>query len=103
MILGPSGQNIYPEESEAVLNNHPLVADSLVVNRDNRITALIYPDPEAVRARKITEEELPAVMDKIRREANKELAAFMQVQKIEIMKEDFQRTPKKNIKRFKYQ
>jgi long-chain acyl-CoA synthetase len=103
MILGPSGQNIYPEEIEAVLNNHPLVADALVVNRDNRITALIYPDAEAVKAQKISDEELPEVMDKVRREANKELAAFMQVQKVEIMKEDFQRTPKRNIKRFKYQ
>ena len=103
MILGPSGQNIYPEEIEAVLNNHPLVADALVVNRDNRITALIYPDAEAMKAQKISDEELPEVMDKVRREANKELAAFMQVQKVEIMKEDFQRTPKRNIKRFKYQ
>jgi long-chain acyl-CoA synthetase len=103
MILGPSGQNIYPEEIEAVFNNHPLVADSLVVNRDNRIVALIYPDQEVVRMQKISSEELPQEMDKVRREANKELAAFMQVQKVEIMEEDFQRTPKKNIKRFKYQ
>jgi long-chain acyl-CoA synthetase len=103
MILGPSGQNIYPEEIEAIFNNHPLVAEALVVNRDNRITALIFPDAEAVKAHKISEEKLPEAMENVRREANKELAAFMQVQKVEIMKEDFQRTPKRNVKRFKYQ
>jgi long-chain acyl-CoA synthetase len=103
MILGPSGQNIYPEEIEAVLNNSPLVADSLVVNRDNRIVALVYPDQEVIRARRLAGEELAKAMDRIRREANKELAAYMQVHRIEIMEEDFQRTPKKNIKRFKYQ
>ncbi len=103
MILGPSGQNIYPEEIEAVINNHPLVADSLAVNRDTRIVALILPDADVVKARKISEEELPQVMDDVRREVNKELASFMQIHKVEIMKEDFQRTPKKNIKRFKYQ
>ncbi len=103
MILGPSGQNIYPEEIEAVLNNQPLVADSLVVNRENRIVALVYPDQDEVRARKISEEELPKVMDDLRRQVNGELSAYMQIHRIEIMKEDFQRTPKKNIKRFKYQ
>ena len=103
MILGPSGQNIYPEEIEAILNNSPLVADSLVVNRDNRIVALVYPDQEVMRARRLAGEELAKAMDRIRREANKELAAYMQVHRIEIMEEDFQRTPKKNIKRFKYQ
>ncbi len=103
MILGPSGQNIYPEEIEAILNNSPLVADSLVVNRDNRIVALVYPDQEVIRARRLAGEELAKAMDRIRREANKELAAYMQVHRIEIMEEDFQRTPKKNIKRFKYQ
>lgn len=103
MILGPSGQNIYPEEIEAILNNSPLVADSLVVNRDNRIVALVYPDQEVIRARHLAGEELAKAMDRIRREANKELAAYMQVHRIEIMEEDFQRTPKRNIKRFKYQ
>ena len=103
MILGPSGQNIYPEEIEAILNNSPLVPDSLVVNRDNRIVALVYPDQEVMRARRLAGEELAKAMDRIRREANNELAAYMQVHRIEIMEVDFQRTPKKNIKRFKYQ
>ncbi len=103
MILGPSGQNIYPEEIEAVLNNQPLVADSLAVSREGRIVALVYPDQEEMKRLNLTDEELPAVMDRLRREVNRELASYMQIYRIEIMKEDFQRTPKKNIKRFKYQ
>ena len=102
MILGPSGQNIYPEEIEAVFNNHPLVVESLVVSRDHKIVALVYPDYDQLKKLGIKEEELNDVMEDIRKETNEKLAAFMQTHKIEVMKEDFQRTPKRNIKRFKY-
>ncbi len=103
MILGPSGQNIYPEDIETVMNNHPLVGDSLVVNREHLIVALVYPDPDQMKKESITEDKLPEIMDDIRKTVNRELASFMQIHKIEVRKEDFQRTPKRNIKRVKYQ
>ncbi len=103
MILGPSGQNIYPEEIEAVLNNHPLITEALVVGREQKIVALIYPDYEKLKTQGITtEEEIEKTMDGVRREANRELAAFMQIHSVEVMKEDFRRTPKRNIKRVLY-
>ncbi|MCD6202720.1 MAG: AMP-binding protein [Bacteroidales bacterium] len=103
MILGPSGQNIYPEEIEAVLNNNPLVSEALVVGRDHKVVALIYPDFEQLKKQGITtDEEVLRALDGVRKEANKELASFMQIYKVEIMKDDFQRTPKRNIKRVLY-
>ncbi len=103
MILGPSGQNIYPEEVEAVLNNHPLVSEALVVGRDHKVVALVYPDFEQLKKQGITtDEEVLRVLDDIRKEANRELASFMQISKVEVMKDDFQRTPKRNIKRVLY-
>ena len=103
MILGPSGQNIYPEELEAVINNVNYVVESLVIEDNGALTALIYPDygqgqvagldPEAVKAR-ITE-MLP--------EINKQLPGYAQIRKIEFLPEDFERTPKRSIKRYLYQ
>ena len=103
MILGPSGQNIYPEEVEAVLNNNPLVSEALVVGRDHKVVALIYPDFEQLKKQGITtDDEVLRALDGVRKEANKELASFMQIYKVEVMKDDFQRTPKRNIKRVLY-
>ncbi len=103
MVLGPSGQNIYPEELEAVINNFNYVVDSLVVEDDGGLTALIYPDwhqgeldgmPRSVFKKRITD-MLPAI--------NQELPNYAQIKKIELMPEDFERTPKKSIKRYLYQ
>jgi len=102
MILGASGQNIYPEEIESVLNNKRFISDSLIVSRDNRIVALVFPDYDQLNQEGIAEETLPEVMDDIRKAVNRELASFMQIHRIEIEKDDFQRTPKRSIKRFRY-
>ncbi len=103
MILGPSGQNIYPEELEAVINNASYVVDSLVVEDDGGLTALIYPDYHLAEQDGISRDEL---MERIRTnlpEINKVLPAYAQIRKLEFMPEDFERTPKRSIKRYLYQ
>lgn len=103
MILGPSGQNIYPEELEAVINNASYVVDSLVVEDDGGLTALIYADGRQAEQDGMNVGELH---EKIRENLpgiNKLLPAYAQIRKIEFMAEDFERTPKKSIKRYLYQ
>jgi len=103
MILGPSGQNIYPEELEAVLNNASYVVDSLVVEDSGGLTALIYAD---VRQAVVDGLSVEAMQERIRLnlpEINKQLPSYAQIRKIEFMAEDFERTPKKSIKRYLYQ
>lgn len=103
MILGPSGQNIYPEEIEAVINNISYVVDSLVIEEDGKLTALIFPDYhqgelDGMRRKDVDRrltESLPII--------NRLLPTYAQIRKIEFMPEDFERTPKRNIKRFLYQ
>lgn len=102
MILGPSGQNIYPEEIEAVINNKEIVAECLVREKDGKIEALIYPDYEVCDACKIGAEEMDKVLLELRKEVNDELPAFMQVSRMVLFAEEFEKTPKKSIKRFKY-
>ena len=102
MILGPSGKNIYPEELEAKLNNLPFVQESIVVNRDNKLVALVYPDMEQIDTIGLEEKELQTKMEKNRIVMNKEFPAYMTITKIEIYPEEFEKTPKKSIKRFLY-
>ena len=103
MILGPSGQNIYPEEIEAVINNVTYVVDSLVIEEDGRLTALIYPDYHQAELDGMTREALESRLMGDLPEINKLLPGYAQVKKIEFMPEDFERTPKKSIKRYLYQ
>lgn len=103
MILGPSGQNIYPEEIEQKLNNMPLVGESLVVDRDGKLVALIYPDMEAVTAQKLGEEQIRQVMDQNIRELNPQLPGYSQISSFCLRHEEFEKTPKRSIKRFLYQ
>lgn len=103
MILSASGQNIYPEEIEAVLANFRLFLEVLVVERKNKPVALIVPDTEYMKKHGITDEQLPHKIKEIMKEANHHLAAYMRVSDFEIMKEEFEKTPKKSIKRYKYQ
>lgn len=103
MILGPSGQNIYPEEIEQKLNNMPLVGESLVVDRDGKLVALIYPDMEAVTAQKLGEEQIRQVMDQNIRELNPQLPGYSQISSFSLRHEEFEKTPKRSIKRFLYQ
>lgn len=103
MILGPSGQNIYPEEIETVINTRPYVIDSLVIEDDGGLTALIYPDFPQGEADGMSQEALRKHMTDSLPELNKELPNYARLKKIEIMPEDFERTPKKSIKRYLYQ
>ena len=99
MILNSSGQNIYPEEVEFVLNNCQYVEECLVVDRGGKITALVYPElPEDM-----DDETKATIPGQIRDEANKSLPAYSKIAKVEFMKEPFEKTPKKTIKRFLYQ
>lgn len=102
MILSASGQNIYPEEIEAKLNNMPYVAESLVVERDGKLAALVYPDYEATDKFGIAFPELESTMENVRKELNKIVAPYEQISKIILMPNEFEKTPKRSIKRFLY-
>ena len=103
MLLGPSGQNIYPEEIEAKLNNMPYVMESLVLqHKDNRLVALICPDYQEVDKAQLTREQLDEAMEENRRQVNAQLAAYEQINSIKLFPHEFEKTPKKSIKRFLY-
>ena len=103
MLLGPSGQNIYPEEIEAKINNMSYVLESLVLQKDTRLVALVCPDFEAVDADKLSQEQLEVVMEENRKLVNAELAAYEQINELRIYTHEFEKTPKKSIKRFLYE
>ena len=104
MLLGPSGQNIYPEEIEAKINNMPYVLESLVLQKDDtKLVALVCPDFEAVDADKLSQEQLEAVMEENRKFVNAELAAYEQINVMKLYTHEFEKTPKKSIKRFLYE
>ena len=103
MLLGPSGQNIYPEEIEDVLNNMPFVLESLVMqNADNGLVALVCPDMEAVDKAHFTTAQIRAQMEENRKQVNTQVAAYEQLTQIRIFPHEFEKTPKKSIKRFLY-
>lgn len=103
MILGPSGQNIYPEEIEQQLNNMPYVAESIVVSRQGKLVALVYPDMDAVSREAISEERLRAIMDENLGKLNAALPGYSQIAELKIHHEEFEKTPKRSIKRYLYQ
>lgn len=103
MILSANGQNIYPEEIEAKLNNLPYVGESLVIERGNKLVALVYADHDAMKNSKLTDEMMPLVMNKVREELNRQLAPYEQISAIELQATEFEKTPKKSIKRYLYQ
>jgi long-chain acyl-CoA synthetase len=102
MLLGPSGQNIYPEELEARLSNMPYVMECVVVQRESKLTALIFPDQEAMRADHVDESALEEIMAENRKNFNHAVASYEQISKMELVTEEFEKTPKRNIKRFLY-
>lgn len=102
MILGPSGQNIYPEEIEAKLNNMPFVMESLVVEHNGRLHALVYPDYEAVDLEKLDQKQLEKAMEENRMALNNIVAAYESVAKIHLYPNEFEKTPKRSIKRYLY-
>ncbi len=102
MLLGPSGQNIYPEEIEAKLNNMPYVTESVVLmNDDHRLEALVFPDFEQAKADGISD-QIKEKLEEVRKEVNKQLKAYEGIIKIHIHNEEFVKTPKRSIKRFLY-
>ena len=103
MLLSASGQNIYPEEIEAKLNNLPYVSESLVVQRGNKLVALVYPDFEAMDQSRLTAEMMPQVMEKVRQQLNRLTAPYERVDEIQLRASEFEKTPKRSIKRYLYQ
>jgi long-chain acyl-CoA synthetase len=103
MILGPSGQNIYPEEVETLLNSQPYVVDSLVIEDNGGLTALIYPDFHQGAKDGMSQDAFIKYMEERLSEWNTILPNYARLKKVEVMSEDFERTPKKSIKRYLYQ
>lgn len=103
MILGPSGQNIYPEEIEHTLNNMALVGESLIVEEKGRLVALIYPDYDAAQAMGLDEAAIDSTMRENISLLNREIPSYSQVSTFRIMDEEFEKTPKRSIKRYLYQ
>ena len=103
MLLTASGQNIYPEEIEARLNNMPFVNESLVILKDNKLVALVYPDNEEAFTQNLTKQQLEEAIETNRVELNKLLPAYSQIAHVKLYPEEFEKTAKKSIKRFLYQ
>ena len=103
MLLSSSGQNIYPEEIEDKLNNLPYVAESIIVQQNEKLDGLVYPDFDEAFAQGLKEEDLEGVMEENRITLNATLPAYSQIFKMKIYPEEFEKTPKKSIKRFLYQ
>ena len=102
MLLGPNGQNIYPEEIEDKLNSMPMVSESVIVQRDAKLVALVYPDVEEVKKQSLSEDALKDVMEQNKNGLNALLPAYEKITEIEILQEEFKKTPKHSIKRYLY-
>lgn len=103
MILSSNGQNIYPEEIEAKLNNLPFVLESLIVEREGKLVGLVYPDYDMVDNTGILHDDLPAIMEQNRKDLNKLLAPYEAITSIVLYPTEFEKTPKKSIKRYLYE
>ena len=103
MILGPSGQNIYPEEIESIVNNLPYVLESLVIEDNYKLVALVHPDFEQAKEDGLDREALQARMEENRQLANLELDQYCKIASVEIVEQEFEKTPKRSIKRYLYQ
>ena len=102
MLLGPNGQNIYPEEIEDKLNSMTLVVESVVVQRDTKLVGLVYPDYDEAKNMNFNEEDIKNIMEQNRQQLNEQLPAYEKITEIEIRTEEFAKTPKRSIKRFLY-
>lgn len=100
MLLGPSGQNIFPEEIESAINNQPYIVESVVINEDHKLVALIYPDNEQIKAEGLT--NIEEVFNSLRKELNASMPSYMNIAEYRIHDQEFEKTPKKTIKRFIY-
>lgn len=103
MLLGPNGQNIYPEEIEDRLNSMAMVSESIIVQRNNKLVALIHPDYDEASSMGFTAEDLEHIMDQNRMELNSQMPSFAKISSIQIHENEFEKTAKKSIKRYLYQ
>ncbi|MBQ8464315.1 MAG: AMP-binding protein [Prevotella sp.] len=102
MLLGPNGQNIYPEEIEDKLNSMTMVNESIVVQRDTKLVALVHPDIDEAKTLNFTDEDLAGIMEQNRNTLNQMLPAYEKISEVEIHMDEFEKTPKKSIKRYLY-
>jgi len=102
MLLGANGQNIYPEEIEDKLNSMTMVTESIVVQRESKLVALVHPDLEEARLMRFTREDMEGIMEQNRTTLNQTLPAYEKISEIVIYEEEFAKTPKKSIKRYLY-
>ncbi len=103
MLLGPNGQNIYPEEIEDKLNSMAMVNESIVIQSDDKLVALVHPDMEEVNNLGFTDEDLENIMEQNRKELNMQIPSFAKVSRIKLHNQEFKKTAKKSIKRYLYQ
>ena len=103
MLLGPNGQNIYPEEIEDKLNSMTMVMESIVVQRDTKLVALVHPDMDEAKNMGFSMDDLKNIMEQNRNGLNEMIPAYEKITEIEIVEEEFEKTPKKSIKRYLYQ
>ena len=102
MLLGPNGQNVYPEEIEDKLSSMTLVGECLVVQRGDKLVGLVYPDQEKVKKLRLSYSDIETIMEQNRKEINPNLPSYAQLFSIKVMDREFEKTPKKSIKRFLY-
>ncbi|MBQ6286444.1 MAG: AMP-binding protein [Bacteroidales bacterium] len=102
MILSANGQNIYPEEVEAIINDQPYVGESVVVDRSSKLVALVYLDQDAIKRDGLDAETVSDLPERIRVNSNKKLPSYSQLTRVEIQENPFEKTPKMSIKRFLY-
>ena len=102
MILSANGQNIYPEEVEAIINDQPYVAESVVVDRASKLVALVYFDQDAIKRDNLDAETVADLPERVRVNSNKKLPSYSQLTKVEVQETPFEKTPKMSIKRFLY-
>ena len=103
MLLSPSGQNVYPEEIEAVVNSMPYVAECVVVQRDHRLVALVYPDRQVADSAGLhNDADILQFFNSRRNQVNAVFPPYAQVNAFELVEHEFEKTPKKSIKRFLY-
>jgi long-chain acyl-CoA synthetase len=102
MLLGANGQNVYPEEIEDKLNSMAMISESLIVQRGDKLVALVYPDMEEVKNMGFTQEDLETIMEENRQHLNEQLPVYSKLQAFEIQEEEFMKTPKRSIKRYLY-
>ena len=102
MLLGANGQNVYPEEIEDKLNSMAMVNESLIVQRDDKLVGLVYPDFDEAHSMGFNESDIESVMEQNRKELNEQLPPFCQLSAIQLQHEEFAKTPKKSIKRYLY-